>query len=281
MKPIKQLILSYIPVIHAGYLEFFAKYPQAEIWVVDKEILKSEFRSLQKDIRALETGQIVESLRALLPERKVKLVEDERELDELGDEIEVIMSEDEVSEWLKNEFLGQRAVTTDTIFLRWSEAKVKQQQDMMPNKVVTSEDLHRVLMGRVETEMKKSSDWWRQTAAAVAKEGELIAIAHNTHKPSDQNPYIFGDPRANSSRGLAMEVSTAMHAEEAVVAAAARQGVSLEGADLYVTTFPCPYCARLVAYSGIKRVFYREGYSVLDGAELMRGQGVELIKVQN
>ena len=70
-----------------------------------------------------------------------------------------------------------------------------------------------------------------------------------------------------------------MHAEAAVVAGAARDGISLAGADLYTTTFPCPACARLAAGAGFRRCFFAGGYSVLDGEEVLRAAGVRLIWV--
>ncbi len=72
------------------------------------------------------------------------------------------------------------------------------------------------------------------------------------------------------------DLSTAIHAEAAIVAAAARDGVSLRGADLYVTTFPCPACARLIAEAGLRRCYFAGPYSVLDGEDVLRAAGVEL-----
>jgi dCMP deaminase len=63
------------------------------------------------------------------------------------------------------------------------------------------------------------------------------------------------------------------------VAAAARDGVSLRGADLYVTTFPCPACARLIAEAGVGRCFFAGPYSVLDGEDVLRAAGVKLFWV--
>ena len=75
------------------------------------------------------------------------------------------------------------------------------------------------------------------------------------------------------------DLSTALHAEAAIIAAAARRGVSLAGADLYVTTFPCPACARLIAEAGLRRCFFAGPYSVLDGEGVLRAAGVEVIWV--
>jgi dCMP deaminase len=277
----KAAIVAYVPVVHAGYLELFKKYPQADLIIIDKQLLNEKFRSIQKDIRALETVQIVNSLQTLFPARTVIHLQDKLKIKELAEYEELIMSEDEISDWLKEEFFTDQQVRQDSIFLRWSKAKTKQEKDITPDGQITTDELHQQLMGQVVKQSQRSLDWWRQTAAAVAKDQQLISIAHNKHLPSDQNQYVLGDPRANFSRGEAFEVSTSLHAEEAVIAKAAAQGIALEGADLYVTTFPCPFCARLIAYSGVKRLFYKEGYSTLDGADLMKAQGVELIEVQD
>lgn len=77
-----------------------------------------------------------------------------------------------------------------------------------------------------------------------------------------------------------MEYSTAIHAETAVIAQAAAQGVSTQGASLYVTTFPCPYCARLIAHSRIKRLFVSDSYATLGGQKLLEDAGIAIIKVE-
>ncbi len=53
-----------------------------------------------------------------------------------------------------------------------------------------------------------------------------------------------------------------VHAEANAIAQAARVGVSLAGADLYVNTFPCWPCFRLLTSVGIRSVFYDEAYRV-------------------
>ena len=71
-------------------------------------------------------------------------------------------------------------------------------------------------------------------------------------------------------------MSTAIHAEAAIVAQAARDGVSLRGADLYVTTFPCPACARLIAEAGFRRCYFAGSYSVLEGEHVLQAAGVDV-----
>jgi dCMP deaminase len=104
--------------------------------------------------------------------------------------------------------------------------------------------------------------------------------AHNLYVPADQTPYDEGDPRSNFTGGKHFESSLAIHAEAQLVAQAAKEGISLKGVDIYCDTFPCPPCAKQLAYSGVKRVFYRNGYSVLDGERILKSQGVEIIFVK-
>ncbi|WP_324736102.1 cytidine/deoxycytidylate deaminase family protein [Thermococcus sp. SY098] len=52
----------------------------------------------------------------------------------------------------------------------------------------------------------------------------------------------------------------AVHAEQNVIAMAARKGISLEGATLYVTHFPCDTCFKLLVNAGIKEIVYEEMY---------------------
>jgi dCMP deaminase len=75
------------------------------------------------------------------------------------------------------------------------------------------------------------------------------------------------------------DLSTAIHAEASVVGRAARYGISLDGAELYVTTFPCPACARLIAEAGFRRCYFSGAYSVLDGDGILHAAGIELVWV--
>lgn len=58
-----------------------------------------------------------------------------------------------------------------------------------------------------------------------------------------------------------IEFGRAVHAEAAAICDAARRGVSIAGTSMYVTTFPCHLCARLIVAAGIKRVIFIEPYT--------------------
>lgn len=48
----------------------------------------------------------------------------------------------------------------------------------------------------------------------------------------------------------------AIHSEIDAISKAAREGIDLEGATIFVTRYPCEACARAIAMSGIKKVVY-------------------------
>ena len=58
------------------------------------------------------------------------------------------------------------------------------------------------------------------------------------------------------------------HAEENAICNAARMGISLAGCVLYVQTYPCPNCARMIIQSGIKEVVIQKDFqNILFGME--------------
>jgi len=60
--------------------------------------------------------------------------------------------------------------------------------------------------------------------------------------------------------GELIEFSRAVHAEMDAILSAAREGRTTVGTRLFVTTFPCHYCARHIVSAGIDEVQYIEPY---------------------
>ena len=51
-----------------------------------------------------------------------------------------------------------------------------------------------------------------------------------------------------------------IHAEANAIIQAAKNGVTIEGGDIYVTASPCWNCFKQIANAGIKRIVYGEFY---------------------
>jgi dCMP deaminase len=68
-----------------------------------------------------------------------------------------------------------------------------------------------------------------------------------------------------------------VHAEANALLQAARHGVRIEQADIYVTASPCWDCFKLIANAGIVRVLYGEFYRDDRIAQYAREAGIELV----
>jgi dCMP deaminase len=72
-----------------------------------------------------------------------------------------------------------------------------------------------------------------------------------------------------------------IHAEVNALLQCAKFGVPTEGAELYVTHFPCLHCCKSIIQSGIKTVYYAENYKNHPYAiELFESARVKVIQVE-
>ena len=71
-----------------------------------------------------------------------------------------------------------------------------------------------------------------------------------------------------------------LHAEANAITKVARSSNSSQGATLYVTASPCIECAKLIIQAGIKRVVYGENYRIMDGLNLLKRAGIDVVFVE-
>jgi dCMP deaminase len=269
-------VLLYLPVLHEGYEQFLARHDDADEILLLGTSFREQFKALRKDIRALAPERAAAYLRVAgtVPVRVI----------ERGDlpaavtaDVLVAPDEDVIRDLIAADDLDDgRHVVLERTFLRWDRPWSVATRPAGYDGKVTDAAEARALLDVAADEARRSSDWWRQVGAVAVRQGAVIAEAHNEHRPTEYAPYLHGDPRDNFSRGVRTDLSTALHAEAGLIAACARDGIALAGCDLFVTTFPCPACARLVAEAGFARCFFAGGYSSLDGEEILRTAGVEL-----
>ena len=273
-------VLLYLPALHAGYEDFLSRHGDADEILLLGRGFQQAYPSLAKDIRALPPRRAADYLRLVVPRATNRVIEPPDLPGVLtGDDI--VMPDEEITRDLARQLdLGEgRAVAFDRTFLRWDREWAAAQAPVAFDGEISAAELPRELIGAAEAIAQRSSDWWRQVGAVAARDGQLIGCAWNQHRPSKYAPYFNGDPRDGFARGVRADLSTAIHAEAALIARAARDGTSLAGADLYTTTFPCPACARLVAEAGFRRCYFAGQYSVLDGEQVLRAAGISLVWV--
>ncbi len=270
-------IVAYVPVLHEGYRRFFEKYEGTKLLLLSPDVT-SRFKQLTKDLRALPPEMIREAIQSWEIFDDVSVVE-ASSLGKLGDTYDLVMPDEDVMHEIAKMYLPKAKIAYDSIFLRWDKHKSTEGKPVEADQKISKDSNDVEMIDLLNKEAAKSSDWWRHVAAAIVKNGKVLEVLHNKHVPFDQMPYINGDPRSDFSKGVNLELSTALHCEASLIAGAAKNGTSLDGSSMYVTTFPCPPCAKLIAYSGVKKLYYSGGYGVLDGESILKSQGVEIIFV--
>ncbi len=275
----KQVLVSYVPTPHRGYVQFFRKYHGEVLYVLGPEIIAG-FTSLVRNLPANTPEDVCKMIRALDIFSSVKLLNPET-LHEVQEQKEVIMPDEDVSRELAEKYLlpGGTKVRFEQIWLRWHRTAVLARMPPRANRVISYDVFDRECMQEAYRHATRSSDWWRQVGALAVKDGRVLFKAFNEHQPSPHSPYVVGDPRSQFEAGQFIEMSSAGHAESNIIDKAARLGTTLLGASLYVTTFPCPPCALRVANAGFKKVYFADGYSLIAGDEILMAKGIEVVKV--
>lgn len=270
-------ILLYLPVLHAGHEGFFARHQDADEILLLGAGFKDQFKPLAKDIRALTPARAAAFLQVMLPSKKISVIEPD-DLPQAITKGVLVMPDEDITRALAEQHNLTNAVF-DRTFLRWDREWSRAQRPANADQTVKPGELPGTVTRQAEKLADHSSDWWRQVGAIAWRGEEILGAAWNRHAPTEYAPYEDGDPRDNFSRGVRADLSTAMHAEASIVAQAAKTGRSLDEADLYVTTFPCPACARLIAEAGFRRCYFAGPYSILAGDDVLRAAGVELLWV--
>ena len=274
-------IVAYIPALHRGYVDFFKKYSGSILYILGANFIR-EVPRMERDIRALTPEEVKVLVAALGIFSAVTVLDEKNIKGLLADATPIVMPDEDVSHQFTETHLGGKVVNFIPVFLRWDRQISTKEFEVTPNRIISEDEFDREVIAQAFEEAKKSSDWWRQIGAVLIRDGKPILTSHNTPIPKDFTPNIFGDPRANFDAGEAQykDLGKFIHAEAGLIAAAARRGIPTEGATLYISTFPCPACAKLVVAAGIKKVFYAKGYSMLDAEDILREFKVEIVMVK-
>jgi dCMP deaminase len=272
--------VAYVPVLHEGYRRFIAEHAAGRpMYVIGPELFE-EYRPLAKDIRRLDADLVAASIAAWNTCSAVAVLDVAGALTLAADDPLITLPAEDVSYQVVERFFGHCPVRYDTTFLRWDKSRSVALLRPRHTQSVHADEAFADLHAMAEHEAHRSVDWWRQVGAAIRFADGRTACATNTHLPHELSAYAAGDPRSNFSKGVHLEISTAVHAEARLIADAARQGIATDEAVMYVTDFPCPPCAKLIAGAGIARLYYRTGYAVLDGNDVLENAAVEVTQVR-
>lgn len=85
----------------------------------------------------------------------------------------------------------------------------------------------------------------------------------------------------NIPSGTKQEYCRAVHAEQNAIIEAATKGISIKGGTLYVTTYPCSICARMIINCDIKRIVYKGDYQDENSHKMLSESGITVEKYES
>ncbi|MDH7488035.1 MAG: dCMP deaminase family protein [Anaerolineae bacterium] len=100
----------------------------------------------------------------------------------------------------------------------------------------------------------------RHVGAVIVKGKQIVSTGYNGAPAGQPHCLDIGCAREGVPSGQRSELCRGAHAEQNAINFAARFGISIEGATLYTTHFPCSWCAKSIVNAGIRRVVYAEDY---------------------
>ncbi|QBO37003.1 ComE operon protein 2 [Periweissella cryptocerci] len=110
--------------------------------------------------------------------------------------------------------------------------------------------------------------------AVLVRDRRLIASGYNGAVEGDAHCFDVGDLMVDG------HCIRAIHAEQNALLQCAKYGIAADGAEVYVTDFPCVNCTKMLLQAGIKKINYLRNYNNDEFAQhLIDLKGVELNQV--
>ena len=99
----------------------------------------------------------------------------------------------------------------------------------------------------------------KQVGAVIVKDGRILSTGYNGTPAGYINcSEHWKDEYTKDHHDWSKTYE--IHAEMNAIILAARKGISIEGATIYVTLEPCSECSKNLIASGIKRIVYEKAY---------------------
>ena len=279
-----KILIAYVPVYDEGYRQFIEQSGAQELYLLGRSVTRG-VKSVDRDMRAIDPMTLacmLDQTKELIPLKGGVMMAGPRTLRRLAGRkgVEFVFPDEDVSRRIAKRFFSGRHVTFKSAALRWDGIRAFKKLPPDEDVIVSSSEVARKFLRRTEKLAERSSDWARQIGLiAVMKDGKRFAV-FNEHVPP-RTQYVNGDPRSNFEPGEMIECSTALHCERALIAeAASRKGMSLRGASVFVTTFPCVDCARQLGKAKVRNVYFKDGYANLNGRQVLRDDNVRVIRVR-
>ena len=123
----------------------------------------------------------------------------------------------------------------------------------------------------------------KQVGAVIVRDGRILSTGYNGTPAGYTNCKNHWNGEYTSEHHE-WSKTYEIHAEMNAIIWAARQGISIEGATIYVTLEPCSECSKNVIASGIKKIVYDKAYEHTNSeviTKFIKDNGVIIEQIKN
>jgi len=118
----------------------------------------------------------------------------------------------------------------------------------------------------------------RAVGAVIVKDRRILATGYNGVPTGIRHCEEVGCLRQqlNVPSGQKHELCRGLHAEQNAIIQAARYGIDISDASIYITTQPCVVCAKMLINAGIKEIVYANPYPDELALSMLEESGISL-----
>ena len=139
----------------------------------------------------------------------------------------------------------------------------------------TQQQLDEVYLGTALLHSNLSKARRKAVGAVLVTKAGVTLTGYNGSAVGTDNNLEDEDSEGN----LVTRIST-LHSELNCILKAAKEGVSVEGATMYITLSPCLHCSAMMIQAGIKECCFIETYRDTSGLDLLKQAGIITRQVQ-
>ena len=109
----------------------------------------------------------------------------------------------------------------------------------------------------------------KQVGAVIVKDGRILSTGYNGTPSGYTNCCDHWDGEYTPEHHE-WSKTYEIHAEMNAIIWAAREGISINGATIYVTLEPCSDCSKNIIATGIKRIVYDKSYEYTNSSVITK-----------
>lgn len=120
----------------------------------------------------------------------------------------------------------------------------------------------------------------RSVGCVIVKDKRILSTGYNGAPSKVEHCIKLGCLREklNIPSGERHELCRGLHGEQNAIIQAAKMGVSIERAVIYITNFPCFICSKQIINAGIKEVVYANYYNDKMSKEILEEAKIKVRK---